>query len=508
MGHSRIIQFTRVWKIKAASFLNPGNTPIALLLAAFVFLTGPDTHTDAFCLTRPLSPRKRAAAKIILVSGVIFGPIIFSNLLYTIRFGGNFLAIVSEDIAMSLIAFIGIGIASMSRSIPRLILNILGFFIGSFIFSQIIRSVSGHKLIEHPYASVNDLWHPHFIGVATNMGFGVILLAVAFLSLKMRMRTYRVGLSVIVLVAISWVSLERGVFIFAKPRPTQTDPTQFQIAQRAFFEPDVYVGHQGQNARELKCLVKFELEGIQSKTGTRQIPYFLSGYLKVGDEVLSPSYDFQLYRHIDSKLTFSPSSFEEEFNDIQLLNKDKFETNNPIGFTAMDIGNDLFEELAGRSASYSGRVGLITTKYSIVATVPLEPDLSFKSDYYFGKIDTVIKQHNQIDLSTTIAASLNCFDRASPEMTGVPNWNNKGVYFLLYNNDRKQALIPNLQRGDENYVNGSKKIWSATVSKYELSFERDDTITDEWLEDADILIIEEKVVRTQDEDFTVENITL
>lgn len=499
---------------KALFFYGPKGGMFLILVAALIFHTDPDTHTDAFCLTRPLSPRKRTIAKFILISGVIFGPMAFINLIYTIRYGGSFYTLASRDIATFFLIFIGIGAASLSRSIPRLIIIFIGISICLMLTAQILIRPLFTSLPwgDSPFQSIYANWSLVIGDKVMHLMLGAIFAVVAFLPLKMRMRSLQVALVAALLGSFVHEFAYHPSFNIIKPHQTQTAPTQFQVVQKAFFEPDVYVGRQGPNARELKSLIKFELEGIRSDTGTDVFPQLLTGQLETEGRTLHPSYDALLYKLIDRAFSFSPNSFENALEGLQLLNKDQFESKESIDFTAIDISNEVLDELRGKKATFKGRLGLITAKYSKVATVPLDPGSTFKAEYYFGKIDAFDMQSKQLNIKATIGTVIDHFDRASPVWTRLPDWTaweHQGREFLLlYNSKTNEAIIPETLRTRSDYVTRFRKIWNAGVSQYELSFKLDDSITAEWLENAEILVVERKVVHTQDEEFIVENITL
>ncbi len=497
---------------RASGFFQSQPDPLLLLVIAFIFFTDPDTHTDAFCHTRPLKARKRALAKIILIGGVVFLPMFASNLLYTFRYGGSYLPMVIRDIAVNALFLTGIGIASLSRSIPRLIINIIGIMMGSLITYNVLRPLVLDQAWDAPYQSISLYWFTNYSSEIIHPIIGTAFIAIAFLPVRIRRHTLKVGLAAIILYTVTLIGIYRPGFDIIDPLQAQPNPTEYKLSQKAFFEPDVYVGQDGPSARDIRNILSFELEAIHSEPGTDVKPWFLSGQLTVEGKTLYPSYDFRLYKQIDDPLAFSPNNFESGFNKMQLLNKDQFESKDPLSFAAIDISDEVLDGLKGKKATYEGRIGLITAKYSKIATVPLDPNASFKSEYYFGKIDAVNKQDKQIDVSVTVAATMDPLNRESPIWTRIPCWTSQGnsgrEFLLLYNPKTNEALIPETLRTESDYITRSQQIWNAVLSKYELSFELSDTITDEWLENAEILIIEKKVVRTQDEDFTVQNITL
>ncbi len=474
-----------------------------LLLAVSISLTDATANSNAFCLTRPIRIKKVVVAKLLLILSINLIPELIWSIAFASAYGVNGGLVFLEGSLARLYVLAAVGIASISRSFMHCLFVCAGMVAGTAVAMLVLSYLDRLWAPDLAWFRMSEFWKNAMVREVDFILIGIWGTLVAFLPRALRTQSVRLGVASVVVLMVIVFTWKRLPNLLVNPIQLQGDPIAFEVSSDVSSEEEAYIKYPHSEASVLTRLLKTEIENVQLEPGNEAWPLLLNGRLSFGNEVLDPSYTGTIYRRLATR-SFISSTFEDRYRDFRFLNKGPVGYQLDSSFTIFDIPERSIERYSGMSGTYQGAVGLLVLSYDTLAVATIREGDTFSSDYCYGTIERLDIKPNVVSVSASLAVTYSRLDRNSPWWRQKANGNGQQRYILLSNPVRKEALYPN---GWSNEFN-STGVRNAFISHYELTFPRSEAVSDEWLEDAELLIVVKNIARFQEKEFVIEDVRL
>lgn len=474
---------------------------LGTFMVAFIALTDPITNNDSFWHTKPLRGRSLFVSKITTITACVYIPLLLVTLALGTRHGfdRNFWFQAFENIESGLFLLSSYFVASISKSITQYAFIAIGAWI-AFMFSGITHMLLlGNTLMA--WSEVRVMWS-HVTEL--NLYLWVLsffLIALSFFQVTTRKTILSVS-TLALLIVILGFSYKRTTTALVNP---PTDPTGSYNLNISSIIKDIPQTRRSPITHKNERVDSYYLKMDLDPTGDsdQALVMLLEGRLETESHTYEPSYSLY-YRMPDVQLAYwdiQKLSNNVGFKCLNLADY-KFDSGK---IQILDIESEYLKNEKSPNGTYTGKFGAVFFKYQKIATLPLKESEALKFGEYIAKIDTFRIIENQITVSIKVAY------RHSPYDSESPSWKRGDLFLYLALSDLLVLYNPKKQEGIVAYGGGGQSGGGRNnyiVSEYESHISLPSDLSEEWLDNAELLIFTKEIVHVDEREIVLNDFKL
>ncbi len=493
---------------------------LSVLVVCLIGMQDPVSSSDAFHQTRPISKEKLFAAKAILCGLVAIVVPGFAQLVLAVSYGVALWVVCAQVVLSGLPLFFALALSSTAVS-PTQLIRLGAVLLVLVVFPFLLAmNVRGNGVA---YESIGELWSGPTRSLLNAIFMSVCAVAICSFQYLKRRSLVSIGLATVSIVIIQFVfSGNRVRMSLIGPAYRVEVPSDLSfIPNEGRTKTKLYEGTSRTEFREVsvfKAIVDdADLDGDQL------YPVMLKGRLEVNGNVFVPSYDRRIYRSARKKREWD--HFARSLGGIEFLN---LPSSGPrtfgLGastrrFTFMDIDASRLGAKLPVEGRYSGTIAVFRLRSVPVLSLPLTDSIEQVENHYFGRIHDLVIYEDRLRFSAIVGYVGWPIDAASPswqrfhpiaESNSIePAGGVRGMLILLVNRKRGEALIPNALLGDEkspNFIVENIRSEYRTVTSYDVLCEFPDQVDRAWVEDAEIVVVDQHVVGAREIEIEIDNL--
>lgn len=488
-----------------------GKTAIPILVLGLVATIDPYPNSDAFHQTRPIAASKLFIAKLSIATVVVIGfPLITEIVLASLY--GMFSKYMFVEAILWGSLYLGVfTIASASSSTVAAFKNLIICIVALGTLYGLFYSLGTFDYAPRELDDIGGLWSEPSMRAIERAFAGIAALSIG--AFQFRTKRSRVSLGLVVCGAFAiLIHMENGSnrSSFINPVIDSELRTEAIVSPVVSRDIDRKLPNNISGGYEKKDVLYAYLDSVQQLETDEIFPIFLNGSAQIDGVTIKPSYNRAVYRELPFG-NYNFSKIAKVLGITQYLNSygQKADTNR---FPILDVTKE--EQLAHEDsrAEYKGTVGLIRMRYLPVLRMPLFNSGQSKNVPYRGEVKNLIIDDSRIRFTGIFGYSYSVYDTASPYWHRLqvlaPKRND---LFLLVNKVTGEAIIPSAfsdRKSSLDYRRKQTEQRHHSTSSYNVEYHRPPSVDQNWLNQAEVVVIDKHIVNAEEINFEISNIKL